>query len=145
MKIQKPKRNVSSGYFTIQLIVFGLPFLGLYNVTGNIWWGLAIFVLYLVNEVPVWHGMKYGVPRDAVPPRIMTPPKGSTVPLREIVLRLNMMFAVRALACGCAMVIFGALVAFNTGNDFWGAVIATIGVFGTWQALRGVRYFAHVS
>jgi hypothetical protein len=117
----------------------------LYASTGNIWWGLGIIGGYLLNEVPVWHGIKHGVPKDAIPPKIMAPPKGSTVSPREAVLRLNLMFAHKALACGYAMLLFGALVAYQTGDTFLGAVIGTVGVFGTWQALKGVRHFAHVA
>lgn len=145
MKVQKPKRDVFFGYVTIQLAVFGLPFLVLYDTTGNIWWGLGIFGAYLLNEVPVWHTMRSGIPKEIVLPRLMAPPKNSNVSLREAFLRWKMMFAHKALACGYAMLLFGALVAYNTGNASLGAIIATVGAFGTWQALKGVRYFAHVS
>lgn len=147
MKVMNVKRDVFFGYVTLQLAIFGLPFLVLYDKTGNIWWGLGILGAYILNTLPVWQTMRNGIPTETeiVLSRFWAPPKSSTLTKREIYLRIEMMFAHKSLACGYAMLLFGVLVAYNTDSVILASIIATVGVFCTWQALKAVKYFAHIS
>ena len=135
------KRNIPFGYTLFMFIMVCGPSLFLYHSTQSAWWGASLAALYIGFFAGPYYSMKTGIPDGAKPPAILLIPKSTPEKEQEMFLQMQLLNVAKAYACGFALVFFGAMVTWYTGNPILGGVIGTAGIFGIREAFKLMRFY----